>query len=183
MAELLRKSGFPVVDADAIAHEGLRPGTPTYQAIVQKFGLGILDEQGNIQRRELGKIIFSDVASKVWLEELLHPDVQKRVRLLRSELEKEGHKLAFYEVPLLFEKNLQSQFDKVIVVWVSDSVQIARLMRRNSWSQEEIHQRNCALWPLSEKLKRADYAINNDGSLEDLRVKVEEIIKKLTTEV
>lgn len=180
VANMLRRSGFAVIDADSLAHEGLKAGTSTYQTIVAKFGTKILDASGEIQRRELGKLIFGQPALRSWLESILHPAVQEKVKELRKKLELEGYALVFYEVPLLFEKSLENQFDKVIVVWVSDKIQTQRLQERNAWTVEEISQRNSSQIPVAEKIRRADFAINNDGTLEDLQLKVNDLIKRLS---
>lgn len=180
VANLLRKSGFTVIDADALAHQGLKSGTPTFNEIVNKFGNSILGQDGEINRRALGRIIFGDPTLRTWLENLLHPMVQDHVRKLRHQLETAGESIAFYEVPLLFEKNLQSQFDKVVVVWVSSTVQDSRLATRNGWTNEEIEQRNRSQIPVADKIRKADYAINNDGSLEQLEIQVKDLIKKLS---
>lgn len=181
VAKLLQRYGYTVIDADGLAHEGLKKGTPTFALILQKFGSSILDDKGEINRRELGRHIFSDPTAKTWLESLLHPLVQARVREIRKQLEGEGQALAFYEVPLLFEKGLQTQFDKIVVIWTSAKVQEERLKARNAWSLEEIKQRNLSQWPIDEKVKRADYAINNDGDLSGLEHQVLELIKKLNS--
>lgn len=181
VAKLLRKSGYVVIEADAIAHEGLKKGTPTYDLIVNKFGSGIVDSNGEINRSALGRVIFGDETSRAWLEGVLHPMVQKRVRDLREQLQKKGDAMAFYEVPLLFEKGLQNQFDKIVVVWVSTKVQEQRLQARNAWTSEEIAQRNQSQWPVGEKVKLADFSINNDGELAELEKTVAELIKKLSS--
>ncbi|MEY4617260.1 MAG: hypothetical protein RJB66_2220 [Pseudomonadota bacterium] len=179
VANALRKAGYHVIDADAIAHESLKKGTTTYDLIVKKIGPTIVEQNGDIDRRALGRVVFGNSSEKSWLEGVIHPHVQARVRELRTELEQKGEFMAFYEVPLLFEKGLQSQFDKVVVVWVSPDVQQERLQKRNAWSAEEISQRNQAQWPIAEKLKQADFAINNDGSLADLEKQIDHVIKQL----
>jgi dephospho-CoA kinase len=179
VADLLRKSGYPVIDADSVAHEGLKPGTQTYVEIVNKFGRGILLADGQVHRRELGRLVFADPSLKQWLENVLHPMVQAQVSALRKKLQIQGCKMAFYEVPLLFEKGLQTQFDRVVVVWVSEKIQKQRLLARNAWSESEIQQRISSQWPIAEKLKLADYEINNDGSLAELEQDVTELISKL----
>lgn len=179
VANLLRKSGYSVVNADAIAHEGLRPGTTSFNEIVKKFSSKILDSDGQINRRELGKLIFSDNSKKEWIENLLHPMVQMKVQQLRKKLQDQGHKIGFYEVPLLFEKNLQSQFDKIIVVAVSSEIQNQRLKLRSSWNDKEIAERNNAQIDIDEKIKNADYVIYNNGTLDELTIKVSELVKTL----
>jgi dephospho-CoA kinase len=179
VAALLRKAGYTVVDADKIAHTALDKGTDTYDAIVRRLGNSILASDGSINRRELGKIVFADPQMKVWLESLVHPIVQAKVLSLRKQLLDQGEKLAFYEVPLLFEKGLEQQFDKVVVVWVSPDLQKVRLFQRNNWTEEEIASRNLSQLAIEEKIKRADIAINNNGTLEELQSKVDSMVKSL----
>lgn len=179
VAEMLQKSGYLVVNADAIAHEGLRSGSTTFNAIVQKLGKQILNSDGEINRRSLGRIIFADLSLRSWLESLIHPMVQTKVQILRKKEEAKGSMMAFYEVPLLFEKKLESQFDDVIVVWVSPEVQKTRLKQRNAWSDEEINQRIQSQLPVDEKRSKANFEINNDGTLDQLKSQVEEVLKTL----
>jgi dephospho-CoA kinase len=179
VAKLLQEFGYFVVDADTLAHEGLEPGSASFDSIVKKLGSSILQLDGEIDRRKLGQIIFAEPGLKSWLESLIHPIVQMKVQAKRKEWEKLGAKVAFYEVPLLFEKGLESQFDKIIVVWVSEKIQYQRLKSRNNWTDEEIYHRNQSQWPINKKLEKADYKINNDGTIEELRLQVQQLLKKL----
>lgn len=179
VANMLRKSGYLVIDADVIAHEGLRSGSDTFKAIVQKLGSKILNADGEIDRRTLGQIIFADSSLKSWLEGLIHPMVQAKVQTMRKKQEEAGVSAAFYEVPLLFEKGLEPQFDKTIVVWVSPETQKDRLKKRNAWTDAEINQRIQSQLPVETKRAKADYELNNDGSLEQLKSQVDQILKKL----
>jgi dephospho-CoA kinase len=179
VAGMLRKAGYTVVDADSIAHEGLRSGTSTYQAIVDKLGIKILTSDGEIDRRKLGQLIFADNSQRAWLEGLLHPMVQSRVKEIRTELESSGETLAFYEVPLLFEKGLEKQFDQIMVIWAPESIQIPRLMSRNGWTAEEVAQRSKLLLPMAEKIKRADFSIENSGTIAELQLRIEQVLKIL----
>ncbi len=179
VSKILKEEGYSVVDADTIAHQCLDKSTNTFDQIVNKFGSKILNHNGEIDRKELGKIIFSDSSMREWLEKIIHPFVQSEVLKLKDQFNKDGHEMAFYEVPLLFEKNLENQFDSVLVVWVSDLIQKQRLLSRNNWSPSEINIRNESQWPIQKKIERANFSINNDGSIEQLRSKIKEVINQL----
>lgn len=183
VAEILRKSGFPVIHADQIAHQTLKstnPGVPSvYHSVVQRLGTGVLDAAGEIDRRKLGQFVFQDLNLRQWLESLIHPQVQAEVLRQRSELSAQGHTHAIYEIPLLFEKGLEEQFDDIILVWSSPEIQRERLRIRNSWSDKEINQRLQSQWPLEKKIPHSSIIIQNDSSLKDLELKINEIIKKL----
>ena len=182
VAKLLLGFGYTVIDADAVAHEGLKSGSTTYFEIINHFGKSILNSEGEINRRELGKLIFSNENEKKWLENLIHPMVQMRVQEMKRSLELKKHKIAFYEVPLIFEKNLMDQFDRIVVVWVSELVQKDRLKLRNNWTDLEIKQRLDSQWPVTDKIRKSNFTINNDGSLDELKIKVSDLIHKLKYE-
>lgn len=182
VAKLLLGFGYTVIDADAVAHEGLKSGSTTYFEIINHFGKSILNSEGEINRRELGKLIFSNENEKKWLENLIHPMVQMRVQEMKRSLELKKHKIAFYEVPLIFEKNLMDQFDRIVVVWVSELVQKDRLKLRNNWTDLEIKQRIDSQWPVTDKIRKSNFTINNDGSLDELKIKVSDLIHKLKYE-
>lgn len=179
VAEILRRSGYCVADADALAHECLRPGTSSFDQIVEKFGSEILDTKGSIDRRKLGLKVFSDGKARLWLEQLIHPFVQERVRELQTSWKQQGIPFAFYDVPLLFEKNMEAQFDGVIVVTCSKENQKQRLKLRNSWTDAEIQQRLEALLPMEVKNQKATYLIHNDGSHQDLEKAVHALLQQL----
>lgn len=179
VAEILRDNGFDVVDADAVAREVTEKSGPGFDLVVRSFGKEVVNSQGQLDRRKLGEIVFADKKKLEKLEHLLHPLVKERVGKVRGELEKRGKKAAVYDVPLLFEKNMQDQFDKIIVVNCSVETQVKRTLKRGSLDEKEIRSRIAAQIPLSEKVKDADHVILNEGTPEDLRKQVDELAKKL----
>jgi dephospho-CoA kinase len=132
--------------------------------LVQVFGDKILSPQKDIDRRLLAQMAFQDSAVKIRLEEILHPLIQSRVAKERQRLEEEGRRLAFYDVPLLFEKNLQGQFELVVTVWCPDELRLRRLMARSKLSEEEAQNRLKSQLPQSEKIFGAGFCIDNSGS-------------------
>ena len=179
VSALLQDQGLAVIDADKLAHEALQPGTESFEKIVQTFGQDILALDGTIQRSILASKIFSDEQKKLQLEGIIHPYVQSRVKIQKAEFLQKGHRLIFYDVPLLFEKKLQDQFDLILVVTCQEETQIQRMKKRNRWSDDEIRQRLANQIPMSEKEQGADLVIFNDGGLEDLKSSVQRVLSEL----
>lgn len=169
VARMLREKGFPVVEADRLAHEVLAPNSSAWGRIVQVFGSDVLKEgTKEIDRKKLGEIVFKSPEKRKQLEEIVHPLVRALARAERDQLFKEGHKFVFYEVPLLFEKGLKSEFDAVVVVSASKRDQIERLQARNSLSEEASIERIQAQIPNDKKVSQADFVIENNADLEQL---------------
>lgn len=176
VAGLLRKRGLPVVDADLIAREVVEPGTSGLEEIVKVFGRGVLDQNGRLDRKRLGQIVFGDSRRLSQLETILHPRIRTAVDLSRAKFESLGHKIAFYDVPLLFEKKMEDLFDSVIVVSCNPNNQVSRIQSRTGLSLEEIEARIKAQMNLAEKCRRATYVLQNDSSLEDLKKAVDKLL-------
>jgi dephospho-CoA kinase len=178
-AVILKKMGFAVVDADQIAREVVAKGSPGLKSVVGAFGSEVLSADKQLDRKKLSEIVFKNKSMLEKLETILHPLIQEKVRNHRQNLETSGHKIAFYDVPLLFEKNLMKQFDQIVVIATSEQNQIARLKSRNNLSDEQIKDRLKNQIPMTEKLKRADFVINNNGSEIELEKSIIELTKKL----
>jgi dephospho-CoA kinase len=179
VADLFRDKGVPVVNADEVAHQALVASSPVFQAILQTFGQDVVDASGNIDRPKLGKKIFASSELRLKLDAIVHPFVRAEVAKQKQKLAQAGHRFAIYDVPLLFEKNMQNDFDKILVVSCDAKIQKERLMKRNGLSELEATQRIAAQLPMSEKIRGADFVIENNGSLDDLIKTVECIRPKL----
>ncbi|MCB0391078.1 MAG: dephospho-CoA kinase [Bdellovibrionales bacterium] len=176
VSNLLREMGYPVVDADALAHKSLEKDSECYKQVVKIFGSSILDENLQIDRKKLGKIVFSNKVDLTKLENIIHPYVQKMALEIRREYESTGHKLAFYDVPLLFEKELQGNFDKTMLVYAPIDLQKERIINRDKLTDQDVDLRIAAQIPIDDKKTMADIIIENTGSLADLK---QELNKKL----
>lgn len=174
VSEMLRSRGVPVLDADQLARLALSPGQKPYEQVIQWLGPSILNPPGIIDRAQLGQIIFQDEASRLRLESLIHPFIQERVSSLKAEFEEEGHDLAVYDIPLLFEKNLSSQFDHVLLVYCPKELQREHLAKREGWSASHIEDRLNAQLDIEFKKSKADSIISNVGTLPELEVKVDQ---------
>lgn len=180
VAGILAQSGYEVVDADFLAREVVKSQSSGFEKIVKLFGRTIVQADGELDRKKLGDIVFSDPQKRLELENITHPLIQKRVEEIKKNIEKRGDALAFYDVPLLFEKKLEKNFDAIVVVASSQEQQIQRLMKRNNLEQGQAKARIQAQIPIEAKVKLTEYVIWNSGSLEDLTQKTLECVKKLT---
>jgi dephospho-CoA kinase len=170
-----RQTGAVGVDADALAHQALTPGTPTWGKVVRTFGSRILNEDETVNRPKLGKIVFADEKKRESLNRIVHPVVEKMWTEHIERLEDEGMaRIAVVAIPLLYEVAAETKFDCVVVVGCSEPTQLARLAGKGL-SKAQARARIRAQWPLQMKMDRADFVIWNDGLLEVLHQQTETI--------
>ena len=179
VAKILRELGYPVVDADVLARTVVKPGSKGLKSVTQVFGPEIILSNGELDRSTLGQIIFSDPAKRIQLEEILHPLIQEQRAHERRELERNETEIAFYDVPLLFEKNMQDEFDATVLVYAKPEVQKSRLSERDKISADEVERRLAAQMPIDEKVKLAKYVIINEAGLAELRANVQAVVNDL----
>ena len=167
-----------MLDADRIARELSEPGGGLHAEYVRHFGAEVLQSDGTLNRRRIGQIVFSDPQQKQWLDAVSHPAI--RAELLRKLEQKRNEKqrLILLDIPLLFESGWDKMADKTCLVYVDESVQLQRLMKRDGYTRREAQDRIAAQMPLEEKKKRADYLIDNNGSLMDTVQQAEELWKE-----
>lgn len=168
IARLFESRDYEVVDADKISHDVTQLGESGYLQILSHFGSDILLDNQQLDRKKLGEIIFKDADQRLKLENILHPLIQKKVSELRKQHEIAGLRYCFYDVPLLFEKDLQTQFDFIMTSWCPPDLQLERLMARNKLSLEVARERVAAQFPLIEKIAASHFCIDNSGSESDL---------------
>jgi dephospho-CoA kinase len=178
-AARLALKGVPVIDADQLAREVVRPGTPGLAAITKRFGTGVLRADGALDRARLAATIFSDDAGRRDLERIVHPAVYEAIQGWLRRAEIAGAPLAVADIPLLYETGHDRDFDRVIVAACRPETQRARLMARNGLSDEEARQRIAAQMPIEEKVKRADHVIRTDGTFEDTDRQVDDVLDNL----
>ncbi len=173
-AQYLVQLGWDVIDADFWAKKALEPDQQPYHQTLQAFGPDILQLDGQLDRKKIADIIFNNSKKKLLLESFIHPFIRSKVQDLKSNLEIQGKLAAFYDVPLLFEKNMETDFDLVVLVYTSRENQIQRMVQRNSWTLDEVEARLKAQLSMEEKKNKSDYVIDNNQSLEKLKIKVSE---------
>lgn len=179
VAKMIRDLGLPVIDADSLAREVVQAKSLGLAAVVAAFGPDILKPDQSLDRSRLGQIIFSDSAKRDRLEKILHPLIQEKKNTERRRLENEGVEIAFYDVPLLFEKNLEKDFDKTVLVYCSRDEQIQRMVERNQLSVQEAELRLQSQLPIDDKLKKAHFVIFNREGLSELRANTSAVVKEL----
>jgi dephospho-CoA kinase len=179
VAGILRELGFPVLEADPMAHQVMAPGQPAYNKVVSLFGETILDGDKRVDRRRLAAIVFNDREKLHQLNAIIHPRVADEVRRKFAELESSGkHVVAFMEAALIFEAGLHKKLDGVVVAWCLPEQQLARLKERGL-SEAEAGKRIAMQMPVSEKLALATEKINCSGSIGETRRQVEALAAKL----
>jgi len=180
VSEIFKKYGIPVIDADKIARDVVKKGSYGLKKIVEEFGKDYLNADGSLNRRKLGDLIFSDKNAKKKLEEIIHPLVRKReAEMIKEIREKDKDIPIIVDVPLLIETGSYKYYDKIIVVYVPEDIQIERLIKRDNLSYEEALKRVKSQLSIEEKVKYADYVIDNSRSIEETEKQVIKILEKL----
>lgn len=180
---MLRERGIPVIDADQIAREVVEPGKPAYEAIVRHFGRDILLEDGEINRKKLGEIVFSDEAERQKLNAIVHPEVRRVMREEAEAAEANGADIVFMDIPLLFESKLQYMVEKIVLVYAPADMQLARMMERDELEEEQAQKRLRAQFPIDQKKKDADFLIDNSTTREETERQVEKLLAELRAEL
>lgn len=180
VSALLRQAGFPIVDADIVAREVVEPGTPTLEKIKLAFGPGIIDN-GVLDRRKLGQIVFEDGAQLKKLNDIMQPAISSAMADKINFWRLQNVPILVLDVPLLFERDYDKNklVDKIIVVTASEEIQLFRLENRDQLNNMEARNRVKAQLPMSQKIARADYVIDNNGRIEELQEQVTVLIKKI----
>lgn len=177
VAKMMTELGLPIVDADVVARDVVEPGTETLALIVQNFGADILLEDGNLNRPKLGDIIFHEPAKRKILNDIMHPAIRQEMLRQRDAYIEAGQKHVVMDIPLLFESKLEHFVERILVVSVSEEVQLRRLMERNQLSKEDALARMHSQLPMSVKEKSAHAVIYNNENLQQ----TEEQLKKILT--
>ena len=178
VSQMIKEKGIRVVDADIIAKEAVSKGSPALHQIVQTFGEEVLLPNGELNRQQLGAIIFSDEEKRKKLNAIVHPEVRKELLEQRDEGVSNNETFVVLDIPLLFESKLEGLVDRIIVVYTTPELQLSRLMNRNDLSEEEALNRIHSQQPLEEKCQKADRVIENTKDLAFIRKQLENILNE-----
>ena len=172
--------GAKIVDADLLAREVVMPGQPAHAEIVKEFGPDVLQEDGSLDRKRLGAIVFVDAAKRKRLEAITHPAIFVRQQRILSVYEEEAYEgIVIWDAALLIESSSAKRMDRVVVVVADPATELERLMARDGFSEEEARRRIASQMPLAEKVKLADHVIDNSGSRAETERRVREVYRAL----
>lgn len=178
VARLLAEHGAVVVDSDLLAREAVEPGTPGLGAVVAEFGPAVLAADGSLDRPALGRIVFADPSRRAALEAIVHPFVRRRSAEIAAAAPPGA--VVVHDVPLLVEAHLQDRYDLVVVVDVDEALQVRRLTISRGMSEADAWARISAQADRATRLAVADLVVANDGSLDELRARVDGLWSELS---
>jgi len=182
VAQMFKALGAIIIDADKIGHEIIVPKKHAWYKIIATFGENILQDNTEIDRKKLGKLVFSNHKMLKKLNEITHPEIEKIIKIKIAEFRKNNRSkqgIMIIDAPLIFEAGTEYLMDKIILVSLEESEQIKRLKHRNNLTREESLCRIKSQMSNNEKAKKADYVINNNQSIK----KTEEQVKKIWQEM
>ena len=173
--EMFKETGWHTLSADALVHELLDHDPEVIEAVISKFGIEVKASDASLNKKAIAKVVFADNQQRDWLEGLLHPRVRKR---WTSALDEEPDKNWVVEIPLLFEKKLEKDFDLVVCLSSSLENQLERLQSRGM-NEADAEARIASQAPQAEKIEKSDFVLTNTGSLNFLRKQFQILIESL----
>lgn len=176
VAKMFKEMEIPVIDADQISKDVVEPGEAAYEEIVHHFGETILQEDGSIDRKKLGQIIFSDEDKRTQLNNIVHPQVRQEMINRREYYKQKQYAAVVLDIPLLYESNLTDYVEKTLVVYVNEKTQLERLMERDEAGMEDAKGRIQSQISVKKKADLADAVIDNNGSIEESYLQLKDIL-------
>ena len=166
-----------MIDADTAAREAVAKGTTGLEKVRETFGEEAIDENGEMDRKYMGDLVFNNPDQRLVLNEIVHPIVREIMDEKKQQYIEEGHNVIM-DIPLLFENELQDTVDEVWLVYTSESIQIDRLMERNDLTQEEAKARVYSQISIDKKSRMADHVIDNLGDKLELKQNLEKLLSE-----
>ena len=179
VADFFRKWGVAIIEADLISREICQKGEEGWKRIKEVFGEGVFDSSGELKRQKLAEIVFLDSKKRKLLEAITHPLIMEKARSQIRKYFDQGQPLVLVEAALLFETGYDKEFHGMIVVTCTPNQQVERLCQRAGVSKDKALQMISTQMPLSEKIKRATFIIDNSGSLEQTQKIAEQVFDKI----
>ena len=179
VAQLLSEHGATIIDADVLARRAVEKGSAVYDEIVKRWGTSVLLPDGNLDRAALRRVVFTDAKELEALNNLVHPEVERLRRIRIDEAKARGDRMVVCDIPLLFEKKMADRFDKIVLVDAPRPLRLERLVSERGLRETEAMDMIAAQMPAELKRARADYVIDNGGTLADLERKVDDVWAEL----
>jgi len=180
VSEAFARLGAKVLDADEVAREVVLPGKPAWTKLRHTFGSEFFHPDGRLNRSKLRRLVFADPEQRSRLNAIVHPEVMREIDFRFEQLTSSAeHAVVLVDIPLLIEVGVAHRFDKVVVVYANESVQVMRLMQRDGLSREEARQALSVQIDLREKAKKADFVISNSGTPGETQAQVEKVWQEL----
>ncbi len=180
VAQAFQTLGAVVVSADVLAREVVRPGTQVLQQIAEYFGCQVLREDGTLNRQLMAEMVFNDGQARIALNGMTHPAIAASARTRLRQAQQGGAPLVIYDAPLLYEVGADREVDKVLVVKVDAEVQLTRLMARDGINRPQALARVAAQMPQEEKVARADFVVDNSGTVKETQGQVRSLMECLS---
>lgn len=182
VSEMFRRLGAIVIDADVLAREVVERGEPALAALVREFG-DVLAPDGTLDRRRVAALVFSDPERRKRLEAIMHPAIRARFARRLDELAARGFDgIVVFDAPVLIESGGHRLMDRLIVVVTDERTQLARLIDRDGFDDAAARRRVASQMPLAEKVKLADYVIDNSGGGAETETQVRRVYEALLAE-
>jgi dephospho-CoA kinase len=172
VAKILKSFGAEVIDADRIAHSIIQPQRNTYKKIIKLFGRGILKNNKTVNRHKIAEIVFRDKILLKKFNNIMHPEI---IRIMKNKVRTLGGRVIALDAPLLLEAGLKKMVDKLIVVKIGRKTQIGRLLKKTSLEKPSILKRIKAQMPLENKVRLADFVIDNSSSVKNMKKQLKRV--------
>ena len=180
VAKVFAEKGAAVISADKIGKYVVDNNRSVLNALIDAFGSEIVDSDGNLKRRELGKIVFSSPEKRAKLDSIVHPALLRELRLRIDDFKSSGsHHIVVIDAALILNWGLENELDILICVTAPEKLQIERMIH-SGLSRDEAKDRLQSQIPTEIQISKADFVINNDGSLDDLRNKAEKLFEQIS---
>ncbi|CCI85803.1 dephospho-CoA kinase [Lactobacillus pasteurii DSM 23907 = CRBIP 24.76] len=177
--EFFRKQNIPIIDADQISREILNIGKPAWEQVKQQFGLEFFNADQTVNRRKLGQYVFSHKSELEKLNQITHPLIHEEIVEQIQSAKQKNLPLIILDAPVLFETGGEKDCDQVLVIALPEQEQLKRLMKRNNYDEKEAMDRIRSQMPLAQKIAKANYVVENTGTIIELEDKLAEVLRKI----
>ena len=182
VADMLARKGAKIIDADELSREAVTPGSPALEAIVARWGPSVLSSDGTLDRAALRKTVFHDRSALDALNEIVHPEVMRRRAAEVEAARARGDRVVVSVIPLLFERHLADEFDYIVLVDAPRDVRLERIVRDRGLEEAEAMDMIASQMPAELKRARADWTIENSGSIKELEREVDQLWESIVSD-